>query len=313
MKAEPAQPSRDLIATTLRERWRITPTVIDYLPVGGGGQHWLITDENSTRWFVTANGLAGRGHWIEPDADAMFARTRRAYETVHDLDLEFALATVPDRTGSVLHRIHAEWALSVYPYLDSVKITERQANLAVAGFIARLHAHTPPNNVPRWQPELPQREHLERAIAERERAESWPHGPYSERTRRLLLTHHGQLNEMLHRYDRLVAAASRDPGPYVMTHGEPNAGNTLRTTGGATLLIDWDTLALAPPERDLWQLDRDVWRTAAERRPRADYLELFALWWRLSDTGSYIRRFRAPHSDDADSAAAWRQLRRVGS
>ena len=38
-----------------------------------------------------------------------------------------------------------------------------------------------------------------------------------------------------------------------MTHGEPHAGNVMRTDEGR-LLVDWDTVALAPPERDLWML-----------------------------------------------------------
>src|SRR5438270_624686 len=40
----------------------------------------------------------------------------------------------------------------------------------------------------------------------------------------------------------------------VTTHGEPHPGNLIRTHDGFAL-VDWDTVAAARPERDLWMLD----------------------------------------------------------
>jgi spectinomycin phosphotransferase len=44
-----------------------------------------------------------------------------------------------------------------------------------------------------------------------------------------------------------------ESGPVVVTHGEPHPGNILRAAGGL-YLIDWDTVGLALPERDLWMV-----------------------------------------------------------
>jgi len=61
-------------------------------------------------------------------------------------------------------------------------------------------------------------------------------------------------------------------------------------------LVDWESLALAPRERDYADLDG----------PHADpaMVELFALDWRLSEIDEYARRFAAPHtgSDDGHTA-----------
>jgi spectinomycin phosphotransferase len=46
-----------------------------------------------------------------------------------------------------------------------------------------------------------------------------------------------------------ATSAARAVGP-VLTHGEPHPANLL-SAGGSLLLIDWDTVGLAPPERDL--------------------------------------------------------------
>jgi len=59
---------------------------------------------------------------------------------------------------------------------------------------------------------------------------------------------------LLDRYDVLANAARRRPERAVLTHGEPHPGNTMLTAGGWRL-IDWDTVLIAPPERDLWDLD----------------------------------------------------------
>ena len=40
---------------------------------------------------------------------------------------------------------------------------------------------------------------------------------------------------------------------WVVTHGEPHPVNVMQTDAGR-VLIDWDTVAIAPPERDLWMV-----------------------------------------------------------
>jgi hypothetical protein len=61
----------------------------------------------------------------------------------------------------------------------------------------------------------------------------------------------GPFGSILDRYHELDAhLAGRS---LMITPGEPHAGNVMRADG-VTYLIDWDTAALALPERDLWLL-----------------------------------------------------------
>ena len=39
----------------------------------------------------------------------------------------------------------------------------------------------------------------------------------------------------------------------VVTHGEPHPGNLI-TTSSDVVVVDWDTVALSHPERDLWMI-----------------------------------------------------------
>ena len=54
----------------------------------------------------------------------------------------------------------------------------------------------------------------------------------------------------------------------VVTHGEPHPGNVLRMQAGGLRLVDWDTVRLAPPERDLWMVFGRHERPAGSPSPR---------------------------------------------
>jgi spectinomycin phosphotransferase len=319
VREEPADPARPRIAAVLADRWRIEVEEIAYLPVGGGGHHWRVRAADGTRWFVTANSLAGRGHWVETDVEAIYARTEAAYEVARRLDRRFVLAAVPDRGDRVVHRLSSRWALSVYPFLDAAGGRadgwEQRLQTCVAGYLGELHAYPAPAGAPRWSVELPQRDHLIRALTDRGMPAQA--GPHTEPTRQLLTSRRAQILDRLHRYDQLVDDLLAEPEPWVLTHGEPHQGNTLHAADGTIYLIDWDSLAVAPRERDLWQVLTEPTGPAWEsyireygdnRPPRAGVNELFHLWWRLAETGSYVRRFHDPHPGDADDTAAWQTL-----
>jgi hypothetical protein len=112
--------------------------------------------------------------------------------------------------------------------------------------------------------------------------------------------------------EAIVRAAARS-GPVVITHGEPHPGNILRSAG-TMRLIDWDTVGLALPERDLWMVAGDD-SCAADRyagltgRPVSGAaLRMYKMRWSLDDIALAIRDFRAPHEQNEDSALTWDTL-----
>jgi len=103
-------------------------------------------------------------------------------------------------------------------------------------------------------------------------------------------------------------------GDAVVTHGEPHPGNLIRV-GAQLMLVDWDTVGLARPERDLWMVagenGEELRRyTAITGRPvdRAA-LALYRLRWALDDISLFARQLRAPHDRSADTEHAWQALR----
>jgi hypothetical protein len=118
-------------------------------------------------------------------------------------------------------------------------------------------------------------------------------------------------------FDRLSAAlgaARALPDRAVLTHGEPHRGNTMLTPTGWRL-IDWDTVLVGPPERDLWMLDPgdgsilDAYAEATGVSPLAPMIELYRIGWDLSDMALYVSRFRGKHTGSLDDDKSWRGLR----
>jgi spectinomycin phosphotransferase len=136
-------------------------------------------------------------------------------------------------------------------------------------------------------------------------------GPYAARAAALIAAHAAAVGARLRRYDGLVAATRARPGPLVLTHGEPHPGNTMLTPGGWRL-IDWDTALIAPPERDLWDLDPGdgsvLASYAAATGTSADpgRLELYRVRWDLADLAACLTEFRRPHTGTENDEMTWR-------
>jgi spectinomycin phosphotransferase len=60
-----------------------------------------------------------------------------------------------------------------------------------------------------------------------------------------------QIGALLHHTEMLVTQLIDQPSPLVLCHADLHAGNVHITPDGRLFIVDWDTLLLAPRERDL--------------------------------------------------------------
>jgi spectinomycin phosphotransferase/16S rRNA (guanine(1405)-N(7))-methyltransferase len=296
--------------------WSLAVESVAYAPVGFGSHHWLVVADGQ-RWFVTVDrvnqGVPSRGGEAEP-----LDRLTAALTTVRslaDLGMTFAVAPVPTSVADLLVPIQGKWVAALFPFVDGEKhrwgpFAGRSDRMAVLDLLALLH--TAPERarqhafVDRF--EVQSRDRLETALTDRE--EEWRSGPYGESTRRLLEEHAGYILEQLGRYDRLVDDIASRPGRMVITHGEPHRANTITTASGI-VLVDWDTVLVAPPERDVWWLAREDVTVPEEYERRTsitidtEALELYRLRWNLGDLASFAAQFREVHVDNEDTRTAW--------
>jgi spectinomycin phosphotransferase len=140
----------------------------------------------------------------------------------------------------------------------------------------------------------------------------WAGGPYSEPARQFLGRRAAGIAAGLARFGELARQAAAS-GPPVITHGEPHPGNVVRS-GNRLLLIDWDTMGIALPERDLWDVagsgspEAALYSELTGRVVSDVALTAYRLRWQLDDLGLNLALFRSPHADDANTAAMWADL-----
>ncbi len=299
------------VAAALARHWDLAVTGLRYVPVGFGGYHWSADDADGRRWFVTASDLA------RYDSFAGLERAMSTAVRLAQAGLEFVVAPVLAVSGRAACLAGSRYAITVSPFADGTPgrwgDPMTAADLAaVTGMLARLHAvRADPGDVPVRALELPERGVIEASL--RERAGSWQAGPYGEPARVLVNEHAASLAEALDTLDRLTAELTASAGEPVITHGEPQAGNLIRSDDGL-LLIDWDLVGLAPPERDLWWIVSDCAAEAAQyaqltgRAVSEAALSLYRLRWDLADLAEFLAWFRGRHERSPDTETAWRAL-----
>ena len=256
------------------------------------------------------------------DALDVWSARRRAYESTRELagdGLGFVVAPVLSRSAQVVAVLDDQHLISLTPWIRAHSgpgaFADDAERVAVTGLLGRLHATARPRDVPVWRPELKHRAALESALLDLGR--SWDTGPYAEPTRTALAQAQDGVRTCLGRFDDLAVTCAESTPEWVVTHGEPHTANVLWTEHGP-LLVDWESVALAPRERDL----RTVLAGADGTGPAsayvaaggctqlldADTVELFERVWQLEEIGEYVGCFRRPHTGSSDDNRRWRDL-----
>ncbi len=321
MKGPPAGIEECDIVAALAGHWGLATIQLNYLAVGFGDHHWIATEAEGRRWFVTVAELGGGWRGAAPEQGwADLRAAMGAVIALRDAGLKFASAPVPAHDGQPLARLGDRRAAILFPYLEGTAGTfsrrmPQRERLALIQMLARLHGATavlgdaaPVRDL--TPASLPG---LQAALSDLGRP--WAGGPYSEPGRQFLTRRAAGIAAALERFGDLAGQAAAS-GPPVITHGEPHPGNVLRS-GSRLLLIDWDTVGIAPPERDLWHV------AGSDGPEAALYFELtgrvvsdvalaaYRLRWQLDDLGLNVALFRSPHADDANTAAMWADLPRL--
>jgi spectinomycin phosphotransferase len=315
VRALPEGFEASVLVGLLAEGWGFAVEAVEYVAVGGGSYHWLVTNRAGTRGFVTVDDL-DRKPWLGDDRDSVFEGLGRAFGTavaLHEAGLGFLVAPIRTGGGESVWRAGPRYTVALFPFLAGragrfghYDSAERAALLMM---LTELHRATPivASLAGRIDLALPGRAPLVAALNARD--ETWRAGPFSEPARQALAGHASEVAELLGLFDRLAAQVARGRTDWVVTHGEPHAANLLGADGHY-LLVDWDTVALAPPERDLWMLTDDTtheshtYTAATGHQPDQDAINYFSLRWHLADLAAFTHVLRSHHIDNADTAKA---------
>ncbi len=320
MRALPEEFEVGSLISSLADGWDFDVEAVDYAAVGAGSYHWVVRDLEGTRGFVTVDDLDVKP-WLGDTRESAFDGLKRAFDTavlLRDSGLEFVVAPILAGGDETVRRIGPRHAIALFPFVDGQAGEfghyDAAERAAICTMLAELHRATPlAASVTRTVDlGLPGRGDLESALQELN--VTWSGGPFSEPAREALARHASDVAELLSLFDRLAADVAQGSSSWVVTHGEPHAGNVMRTRDGH-VLIDWDTVALAPAERDLWMLVDDspgqasIYTDATAREPDRAAVDFFRLTWALADTAAFTQQLRSPHRRSEDTVRAFEALR----
>jgi spectinomycin phosphotransferase len=293
------------VAAALRAGWGLDVAALEYAPVGFGSHHWLARDGADGRWFVTVDELDQQGR----TPDQSYGRLRRAFDTAlalrRDAGLDFVVAPLPARDGTPVRRLDEGSSIALFPWVDgearefgtALPATERAELIAM---LDMLHRAEPPASIahePLDQPAA--RATVDDALTALD--QPWSAGPFAAPARQWLCDHADCVRALVGDVVALAARVAARGTPVVVTHGEPHPGNVVRTADGP-VLVDWDTVALAPPERDLWFV------AGPGLALNDEAVTLYRKAWDLNDLAVYLHDFRAPHGSTEDTEQAWAAL-----
>ena len=311
------------LVAALREHWNLAVVRLEYRPVGGGAHHWVAADTTGRRWFVTCDDLDTKP-WLGTSSDTVYDGLVGCYQAALDLSevagLGFVVAPVPGLHAVVATRLGTRYSRAVFALVEGTpgrwgEPVDVDGRAQLFELLAQLHAAewAAPGAALRAVA-IPGRERLEEALGDLTRP--WTGGPYSEEVRRALEGSASVVDAWLRQFDRLAARLTTSGGDVVVTHGEPHPGNLIREQGSARLrLVDWDTIARARPERDLWMLDdgtpnwSNPYTQITGRAVDPVAVRAYRMAWTLTDLALFVSSLRAPHTADADSA---RKLKGIG-
>jgi len=313
---------RELIQA-LADGWNLDVEGLDYIAEGFGSYHWLALDESGGRHFVTVDDLDQKG-WLGIRRPTAFSGLRCAFDTAAVLrvqgHLDFVVAPVPSEDGDTVVRLGPHHTVAVFPYLDGQPARfgqglESDERAEAVHMLVELHQATPTVRAlaSDHHVELSARRDLDGALGQLET--EWKGGPFSEPARALLGAHRDAVIGLLAAFDRLATEVATRSGDSVITHGEPHSGNVIRV-GEKLFLVDWDTVALAPPERDLCMVASETGDELAlyfdltGRAVDKAAMSLYCARWPLDDIALFVKMFRSTHATTDDTELAWLALTR---
>jgi len=307
----------DLVIDAMSSRWGVDVRRLDYLPLGAGSHHW--SADGDLRCFVTVDDLQLKVGSDFGDLGPVGEVLRGALGTAAALRAVghgYVVAPVPCQDGDVMHVIDGRYALAVYPWISGDSYEwgddlDRSWMSAIVDRLAELHSASTDQFAGTAVEDF---ELTGTRLIVPSSVEDWPDaGPLSRPGCQLLVLHREATLNRLAQFEELSASLRSDR--MVVTHGEPHPGNTMLTTDGL-VLIDWDTVKIAPPERDMWSIvDRDPTAEAAYLRCGGvelsrDVMDFYRLRWDLDDLCAYAHELAQPHATTPDSEHALSQIER---
>lgn len=259
---EPPELSDDLLAASLRDAWGVRVVDLTFLPLGAdiNTAVYRAVADDGTPWFAKLRRSAFDG------------TTVRILQHLREHGIEQIIAPDSTRAGALWTHV-GDFAVTLYPFVTGQNAVERSLSddhwHILGAALRQLHAMKLP---PELAAQLPQEafssSFRERVQEFQDRAERDTFDdPVASHLATLLRANCDPIDRLLARADELAALLRSRAPERVLCHADLHAYNVLIDERDRLYIVDWDTLALAPKERDLATITAGiggVWDTGRE-------------------------------------------------
>lgn len=261
MLEKPDVPDEKLVAA-LRDHYGLHTTRIAFLPLGN--------DVNTAVYQVAA--ADGTSYFLKLRSGAFDETTVTIPRFLHDRGIAQIIPPIATTTGHLWTRMDA-YAVILSPFVagqngSAAPLSERQW-IEFGAALRRIHTSALP---PSLRAAIPQERYsphwrdfvtsLQARVEETVFTE-----PVAAALAAFLHDRREEISFLVARADALAATLRARPLAPVLCHADIHAHNVLIATDGALYIVDWDTLIVAPKERDLMFIGggvAGVWKSAQE-------------------------------------------------
>ena len=249
MLEKPDMPDETLRAC-LRDHYGLRAAEIAFLPIGNDVDTaaYRVVAADATPYFLKLRSWRRGGRFD--------ATTVAIPRFLHDRGIAQVIAPIPTAAGHLWAHLDA-YAATLFPFVAgrdgfAAPLSERQWGDLGAALRGMHTAVVPPSlgaaipretYAPRWRDRV-------RAFQARVAQTAFA-DPVAAEFAAFLHARRGEISRLVARADALAAALRARPPAHVLCHADIHAANVLIGADGALYIVDWDTVILAPKERDL--------------------------------------------------------------
>ena len=250
------------VGACLREAFGLPIVQLDFLPLGA--------DLNTA--VYRAVGVNGAPYFVKLRSGPFNESAVTLPKYLSDLGISQIIAPLAAKDGQLWADLDS-FKLILYPFVAGhngyeLELSDRHW-IELGATLQRIHTAAVPAallaGLPRESYAARWREMVRLGL--RRAAQGDFSDPVALECAALIQARRAEMLELVRRSERLAQALLARPLQFVICHADLHAGNVLMAAGGGFYLIDWDTLILAPKERDLMSIGAGLfghWRTPQE-------------------------------------------------
>ncbi len=314
MKVDNAFDKRELLKH-LVTAYKLPLQSITFLPEGEDSYGYIIASETGEKYFAKAS------------TSVPSSRLHVASLLRHQCNISGIVAPLKTQDGQQT-MAWQHFQVSLFPFIEGktrwdlwkagADFTDTQLS-ETGALLATIHGCSntiASNHLTSAKYDLPLR-HEFHTVLEAPSKKTTPQNQYQKQLLELLIQHKSEILQTLERYESLGHSAAALQIPFVITHGDPTPGNLILDLENRLHLIDWDSVCLGPPEKDLVAFTGERFEVVLERylteseEKASLYADIFGFYiyeWTINEIRDYGTKILFRHNNAKQNEYDWESL-----